>query len=274
LGDYCVTEAGFGTEMGLEKFCNIKCRVSGLSPDAVGLVATVRGLKLQGGRLRIQSGKDIPRELVEENLKYLEAGGDNLRKHIENVKLFGLPAVVIVNRFAHDTDKEVACLLDLARQARADRVVVSEAFSRGGEGAQEAAQALIEAAEGPSSFKFLYDVQDSLENKIKSVAGKLYGAGDFFFSTKARRQLRRYQEQGFGEFPVCMAKTQYSLSHDPSWLGRPRDFTLPVQEVRVAVGAGFVTPVCGDINLMPGLPREPLGTMIDIDKHGEIVGLT
>ena len=271
--DFVVTEGGFGADMGAEKFFNIKCRVSGLRPHAVVLVATVRALKMHSGRYTVTAGKPLPEALLAEDLDALKAGIGNLEKQIENVRLFGVPVVVAVNRFPSDTEKELAFVREAALLAGAQAAHVSTVHADGGKGGEELAHALVKAAEEPSSFRFLYPEEMRLDEKIERIATKVYGAARVEYTPLARQKLELYQERGYGKFPICMAKTQYSLSHDATLKGRPTGFTFPIQDVRVAVGAGFVYPLAGTIQTMPGLGRNPGGQKIDLDERGEIVGM-
>jgi formate--tetrahydrofolate ligase len=272
-GDYLVTEAGFGADMGAERFFNIKCRTSGLAPDAAVLVATVRALKAHSGRFRIVAGKPLPQELLAENPGDVEAGAANLRKQIENIRIHGVSPVVAINAFPTDHDSEHEAIRRIAEELGA-RVAVSTHFSDGGRGAAELAEAVAEAADEPSDFRVLYPDEATLREKIAAVATKVYGAADVSYDLSAERQLDAYEANGFGNLPVCIAKTHLSISSDPSLRGAPTGWTLPVREVRASVGAGFIYPICGDMRTMPGLGSSPAATRIDIDEHGEIVGLS
>lgn len=274
LSDYTVTEAGFGADCGMEKFVNIKCRASGLRPNAVVMVATVRALKAHSGKYAIKPGKPLDAKLFEKNVADVEAGGANLAKHIENADALGLPVVVAVNRMKGDHQEEIDAALELAKNAGACDAVVSEVFSKGPEGGKELADAVMGACERKMDFKFLYPLEWSIRKKIEAVALKFYGAARVHYSVKADRQIGLYEKNEFGKFPVCMAKTQYSLSHDPDLKGRPEDFTFPVNEVRVSAGAGFTYPVCGTMSTMPGLPTDAAGKRMDLDEKGGVVGLT
>ena len=273
LCDYVVTEAGFGADMGFEKFCNIKCRASGLKPDAVVVVATVRALKAHSGEFTIKPGKPLDDALTRENLDAIRKGAPNLVKQIENVRAFGIDAVVAINRFETDTDAELALVRTIAEEAGARAAVLNEAHGQGGEGARELARAVVDAAEQDNDFQLLYPAEMSLKEKVRTIAVQLYGADDVVFEMVAQRQINWLEANGFAQLPVCMAKTPLSLSHDPALKGRPKDFTVPVREVRASIGAGFIIPVCGNIMLMPGLPSSPGATRIDINERGEIVGL-
>ena len=271
-GDYLVTEAGFGADMGAERFFNIKCRYSGLEPDAAVLVATVRALKAHSGRHEVRAGKPLPEEMQRENPDDVHAGAANLKKQIENIRLHGVSPVVAINAFPTDHETEYDAIREIAGEMGA-RVAVCNHFSEGGAGAVELAEAVAEAAEEPSSFRFLYPDEAPLREKIETIATKVYGAKDVEYNPQAARMLDSYEDSGFGELPVCMAKTHLSITSDPSLKGAPTDWTLPVREVRASVGAGFVYPICGDMRTMPGLSASPAAEGIDIDESGEIVGL-
>ena len=271
-GDYLVTEAGFGADMGAERFFNIKCRYSGLEPDAAVLVATVRALKAHSGRHEVKAGKPLPEEMQRENPDDVRAGAANLKKQIENIRLHGVSPVVAINAFPTDHETEYDAIREIAGEMGA-RVAVCNHFSEGGAGAVELAEAVAEAAEEPSSFRFLYPDEAPLREKIETIATKVYGAKDVEYNPQAARMLDSYEDSGFGELPVCMAKTHLSITSDPSLKGAPTDWTLPVREVRASVGAGFVYPICGDMRTMPGLSASPAAQGIDIDENGEIVGL-
>ncbi len=272
-GDYLITEAGFGADMGAERFFNIKCRNSGLRPDAAVIVATVRALKAHSGKYKIIAGRPLPEELLAENPDDVLAGAANLRKQIENVRVHGIPAVVAINAFPTDHPSEHEAI----RQVTAEmgvRSAVSSHFDQGGRGATELAEAVAEAADEPDQFRFLYLDQASLRQKIETVAGKVYGAAGVSYSPQAAKQLDTYERNGFGRLPVCIAKTHLSISSDPALKGAPTGWTLPVREVRASVGAGFVYPICGEIRTMPGLSAHPAAARIDLDAEGEIVGLS
>ena len=272
-GDFLVTEAGFGADMGAERFFNIKCRYSGIDPDAAVMVATVRGLKAHSGNHRIVAGRPLPEALLAENPDEVHAGGDNLRKQLSNMKAHGVTPVVAINAFPGDHDADLAAIGEIADEYGA-RCAVTTHFSDGGAGAAELAEAVAEACEEPSSFKVLYEDDLSLKDKIAAVATTVYGADDVEYSATANRQLNTYESAGFGHLPVCIAKTHLSISSDPSLKGAPTGWTLPVREVRASVGAGFVYPICGDMRTMPGLGRQPAAMGIDLDENGEIVGLS
>jgi formate--tetrahydrofolate ligase len=272
-GDFLITEAGFGADMGAERFFNIKCRYSGLKADAAVLVATVRALKAHSGRFKIVAGRPLPPELLKENPDDVFAGADNLRKQIENIRLHGVSPVVAINAFPTDHDSEHAAIREIAEEMGA-RVAVANHFTEGGAGATELAEAVAEAAEEPTEFAFLYPEEASLREKIETIATKVYGADGVAYDMKASQQLDSYEKSGFGHLPVCMAKTHLSISSDPTLLGAPKGWTLPVREVRASVGAGFIYPLCGEMRTMPGLSVTPAATHIDIDENGEIVGLS
>ena len=272
-GDFLITEAGFGADMGAERFFNIKCRYSGLKADAAVLVATVRALKAHSGRFKIVAGRPLPPELLEENPDDVFAGADNLRKQIENIRLHGVSPVVAINAFPTDHPSEHAAIREIAEEMGA-RVAVANHFSEGGAGATELAEAVAEAAEEETEFAFLYPEEASLREKIETIAKKVYGADGVAYDMKASQQLDSYEKSGFGNLPVCMAKTHLSISSDPTLLGAPKGWTLPVREVRASVGAGFIYPLCGEMRTMPGLSATPAATRIDIDENGEVVGLS
>jgi formate--tetrahydrofolate ligase len=272
-GDYLVTEAGFGADMGAERFFNIKCRASGLRPDAAVVVATVRALKAHSGKYKIIAGRPLPADLLAENPGDVLAGAANLRKQIENVRLHGIPAVVAINAFPTDHPSEHDAIREAAAAAGA-RSAVCTHFADGGRGAAELAEAVAEAADEPSEFRFLYASEASLREKIETVAVRVYGADGVEYSAPASKQLDTYEAAGFGTLPVCIAKTHLSISSDPALKGAPTGWTLPVREVRASVGAGFVYPICGEMRTMPGLSASPAAARIDLDEHGEILGLS
>ncbi|GIW07097.1 MAG: formate--tetrahydrofolate ligase [Dehalococcoidia bacterium] len=273
LAEYVVTESGFGADLGCEKFMNIKCRVSGLRPDAVVLVATIRALKAHSGRYRVIAGRPLDPRLLEEDLESLEIGAANLIKQIENVRIFGVPVVVAINRFTSDTPAEIALVRRIAEQAGADAAVTADHWARGGAGAEELAEAVVAAAETPSKFRFLYELEWPVKRKIETIATQIYGAAGVAYLPAAERAIRAYERAGYGGLPICMAKTHLSLSHDPSLLGAPRGFTVTVRDVRLSAGAGFLFPLLGDMRTMPGLPRIPAGEAVDLDASGEPSGL-
>jgi len=271
--EYVVTEAGFGADCGAEKFFNIKCRTSGLKPDAAVLVCSVRALKAHSGRFKVAPGKPLDEALNKEDLEALEAGCVNLKKQIENILVFGVPVVVAVNRFSADTDKEISLVCAKAMEFGASACEVSELWSRGSHGGIKLAKSVIRAAESPNRFSFLYDGREGVEEKISAIAVKIYGARGVEYSDIARRRIELYASRGWGALPVCMAKTQFSLSHDPRLKGRPEGFVLPVSDIRPAIGAGYLYALCGGIQTMPGLPARPRGEAMDVDDNGMIRGL-
>ncbi len=272
-GDYLITEAGFGADMGAERFFNIKCRASGLKPDAAVLVATVRALKAHSGKYKIVAGKDLPEDLLAENPDDVAAGAANLRKQIENVKAHGVTPVVAINGFPTDHKSEHDAIRRIAEEMGA-RVAVCTHFSDGGAGATDLAQAVIEACEEDSNFHYLYQDDDSLKSKIESVATMIYGAERVEYTPVASKQLANYEANGFGKLPVCIAKTHLSISGDASLKGAPTGHTLTVREARASVGAGFIYPICGEMRTMPGLGTSPAASRIDFDDDGEIIGLS
>jgi methylenetetrahydrofolate dehydrogenase (NADP+)/methenyltetrahydrofolate cyclohydrolase/formyltetrahydrofolate synthetase/formate--tetrahydrofolate ligase len=271
--DYVVTESGFGADMGMEKFFDIKCRTSGLKPDTVVIVATVRALKSHGGGPQVVPGKSLPKEYTEENLDLLKKGMANLIAHINIVKRFGVPAVVAINAFPSDTEAEWELIKNESIKAGAVDAVVTKHWEFGGDGAIDLAKAVEKAANLPSNFELLYPSELPLTKKIEKIAAEIYGADGVEYSDSAKNQLDNLEKQGFGELPICMAKTQYSLSHDPKLKGAPKGWKLPIKEVRLAAGAGFVYPLCGDISTMPGLPSKPAFMGIDVDDDGNVNGL-
>jgi len=271
--DYLVTEAGFGADMGAERFFNIKCRASGLTPDAAVVVVTVRALKAMSGKHTIVAGKPLPPALLEENPDEVHLGGANLRKQIGNIRIHGVPLVVAINAFPGDHPSEHAAIAEIAAQEGA-RSAVCTHFADGGKGARELAEAVVAAADEPSDFRFLYPDSATLRDKIETIATKVYGADGVDYDHAAARQLETYERNGFGNLPVCIAKTHLSLSSDPSLKGAPTGWRLPVREVRASVGAGFIYPICGDMRTMPGLSATPAAHSIDIDAEGNIVNLS
>ena len=265
LADYVVTEAGFGADLGAEKFLDIKCRAAGLTPDAVVIVATVKALKYNGG---------VPKtELGAENLEALERGLPNLLKHVENItRVFGLPAVVAINRFANDTEAELN-LIRTRCQELGVNVALSEVWGKGGEGGLELAEEVLRLCDQPQDFHYAYDLDLPLKDKIQAIVEKVYGGAGVHYTAAAAKELARLEAMGFDKLPVCMAKTQYSLSDDATQLGRPKGFTITVSKVKVSAGAGFVVVQTGDIMTMPGLPKVPAAEKIDVDENGVISGL-
>ncbi|HXS70293.1 MAG TPA: formate--tetrahydrofolate ligase, partial [Patescibacteria group bacterium] len=272
--DIVCTEAGFGADMGAEKFFDIKCRASGLAPDAAVVVATVRALKMHGGVGKIVAGKPLDPALLEENVEAVRTGASNLAAHIATVRKYGIPAVVAINSFPTDTPAEVEAISEVALAAGARDAVVATHFTDGGAGATDLAEAVWAAAEDPSrSFRLLYPDEAPLGEKILTIVKEIYGGDGIELTPAAQKSLKLYESMGFGNLPICMAKTQYSISHDAALKGAPKGFTVPIREIRLSAGAGFVTPLCGEMRTMPGLPSKPGGENIDIDAEGNVVGL-
>ena len=265
LADYTVTEAGFGADLGAEKFLDIKCRMAGLKPDCVVIVATARALKYNGGVPKTETGK--------ENLEALEKGLPNLLKHVSNIaNVYHLPCVVAINRFPQDTEAELA-LIRSKCQALGVNVALSEVWGKGGDGGIELAKEVIRLCDAPNDFTFAYDLDLSIEEKIKAIVTKIYGGKDVVFTANAQKQIRQMNALGFDKLPICMAKTQYSLTDDPTKLGAPEGFTITVRNIKVSAGAGFLVALTGDIMTMPGLPKVPAAERIDVDENGKISGL-
>jgi formate--tetrahydrofolate ligase len=271
--DFVVTEAGFGADMGAERFFNIKCRVSGEAPDAAVVVATVRALKAHSGAFKIVAGKPLPDALLAEGPDDVAAGAANLVKQIENIRIHGVSPVVAINAFPTDHTSEHDMIRQIAEEAGA-RVAVCTHFSDGGAGAVELAEAVQDAADEPSNFQVLYPSEASLKEKIETVATRVYGADGVDYAPLANRQLEQYEKAGFGNLPVCIAKTHLSISSDPTLKGAPTGWRLPIREVRASVGAGFIYPLAGEMRTMPGLGSAPAASRIDLDEDGEIVGLS
>jgi formyltetrahydrofolate synthetase len=265
LADYVVTESGFASDLGFQKFCDIVCRIGGFAPSATVLVTTVRALKSHGGMAFERLGS--------EDLDALRTGAENLAAHIDIVRAYGLPCVVSINRFPTDTEAELELVDELASKVGAERVVLNEGFAHGGRGARELAEAVVEACERPNDFRFLTPTGTRIEDQIEAIATRLYGADGVDYLPQALKDLSRVRSLGMGEAPVCMAKTHLSISHDPTLLNRPRGFRLPVRAVVPSAGAGFVVALCGDMQRMPGLGKVPNFTGVDIDEHGRTVGL-
>jgi formate--tetrahydrofolate ligase len=272
-GDYLITEAGFGADMGAERFFNIKCRASGLVPDAAVVVTTVRALKAHSGRHRIVAGRPLPPALLAENPDEVHIGGVNLRKQVENVRLHGVTPVVAINAMPGDFPSEHEAIREIAASIGV-RAAVCTNFADGGRGAAELAEAVAAAADEPGDFRYLYKSDASLREKIEAIAGRVYGADGVDYSPAAARQLDSYERNGFGRLPVCVAKTPLSLSADPALKGAPSGWRLSVREVRASVGAGFIYPICGEMRTMPGLASNSAAERIDIDENGDVVGLS
>lgn len=264
MADYTITEAGFGADLGAEKFLDIKCRFTGFKPDAVVIVATIRALKMHAGLAKT--------ELATENIEALKKGMTNLAKHIENIQKFGLPIVVAINAFPTDTENELQELKALCESMGAS-VSISEAWAKGGEGAIDLAQKVIEATEKPSNFQYMYDVNDSIKDKINAIATKIYGADGVNYTPAVEKTIAEFEAEGLDKMPICMAKTQYSLSDDQFKLGAPTGFKITVRELRISAGAGFIVALTGNILTMPGLPKKPAAENMDIDINGKITGL-
>jgi len=272
---YVLTEAGFGADMGMEKFFNIKCRYSGLTPDCVVLVATIRALKMHGGGPKVVAGKPLAHAYTQENLDLLEKGCSNLVRHIGNARNFGIPVVVAVNRFKDDTPAEVELVRKIAKAAGAEDAVVSNHWAEGGAGAVELAHAVVAACQKPSNFKFLYPLEMSIKDKIETIVREMYGGSGVEYSPEAEKKIEVYTRQGFDKIPMCMAKTHLSISHDPNLKGAPSGFTVPVRDIRASVGAGFLYPLLGTMATMPGLSTRPGYYDIDLDTEtGRIIGLS
>jgi formyltetrahydrofolate synthetase len=271
---YVVTESGFGADCGMEKFMNIKCRASGLVPSCVVVVATVRALKMHGGGPKVVAGKPLAPEYTDENLSLLEKGLPNMVAHITNALRFGVPVVVAVNRFAADTDAEIALIRKAAVAAGAEDAVTSDHWAEGGAGAVALAKAVMAACEKPSRFKFLYPLEWDIKKKIEAIATEIYGADGVDYTPEAEAKVELYTRLGFDKLPICMAKTHLSLSHNPELKGVPKGFRIPVRDIRASVGAGFLYPLCGDMRTMPGLPTRPVYYDVDLDlETGKVKGL-
>jgi len=271
--DCVVTESGFGADMGMEKFMNIKCRYSGLTPDAVVMVCTIRALKMHSGRYRVVAGRPLDPGLTREDLKAVEDGCANLDKQIENVRLFGVPVVVAINLFPTDTAAEIELVRQRSLAAGAEGAHVSEVWASGGAGGEELARAVLKAAERPKHFRVLYELDWPIKQKIETIATRIYGADGVDYLPAAEQQIKKYTDLGYANLPICMAKTHLSISHDPALKGRPRGFRVPIRDVRASLGAGFLYPLLGEMRTMPGLPSEPNTWKIDLDDDGNIVGL-
>lgn len=272
LADYVITESGFGADCGAEKFFNIKCRTSGLRPSVEVLVCTVRAIKYHSGQFDVRPSRRLPDEMLADNPDALRAGAANLQAHVDIIHRFGVPVIVTINRFPSDTDSDVKLLKQLASDMGVEAIVI-DPFANGGTGAIDLARSVVKACHGDSHFEFLYPSDLPLEAKLEAVATEVYGADGVDLLAGVRGKLQIYASLGCGDFPVCIAKTQYSLSHDPKLLGRPKGFRLPVRDVQLASGAGFVYAIAGDISTMPGLPRNPAAQQIDVNEDGQIIGI-
>jgi methylenetetrahydrofolate dehydrogenase (NADP+)/methenyltetrahydrofolate cyclohydrolase/formyltetrahydrofolate synthetase len=274
LADYVVTESGFGADIGMEKFMDIKCRYSGLTPQVVVMVATVRALKMHGGGPKVVAGRPLAAAYTEENLDLLRAGLGNLQHHIRNAKRFGVNVVVAVNSFKDDTPAEVELVRKAAAEAGAEDAVVCTHWAEGGKGAVQLAEAVVKAAEKPSTFKFLYPLEWSIKQKIEKICLDIYGADGVDYSPEAEAKIELYTRLGFDKLPLCMAKTHLSLSHDPELKGVPKGFRVPIRDIRASVGAGFLYPLLGTMRTMPGLPTRPVFYDVDLDlETGRVLGL-
>ncbi|HPP66818.1 MAG TPA: formate--tetrahydrofolate ligase [bacterium] len=273
LADYVVTESGFGADCGFEKFANIKCRYSGLKPDCVVIVCSIRALKMHSGQFKVVPGRPIDKKLLEENLPAIKKGSENLIKHIKNVALFGIPAVVAINKFTADTENEIQLVKQIALESGAKAAEISNVWAEGGNGGLQLAEAVVKACEEDYNFNFLYPLEKTIKEKIEIIATKIYGAEKVSYSPLAEERIKMFTKWGFNNLPICMAKTHLSLSHDPNLKGAPTGFTLPVEDVRLSAGAGFIYPLCGKMRTMPGLPTNPAGANVDIDDKGRVIGL-
>ena len=270
---YLVTESGFGVDCGMEKFFDIKCRYSGLMPNCVVIVASIRALKMHGGGPRVVAGRPLDPAYQEENLELLEKGLSNLEANIKIALRFGIPVVIAVNKFTTDTEAEIGMVREAAVAAGAEDAVVSEVWAKGGEGGAKLAEAVVAACEKPSHFKFLYPLDIPIKEKIETIATKVYGADGVDYSAAAEKKINLYTKFGYDKMPINMAKTHLSLSHDPNWKGVPKNYNLPIPDIRASVGAGFLYPLCGEMRTMPGLPTHPVFMGVDIDETGRTIGL-
>jgi formyltetrahydrofolate synthetase len=271
---YVITESGFGADCGMEKFMNIKCRTSGLVPDCVVIVATIRALKMHGGGPKVLAGRPFAPEYTDENIELLAKGLPNLAAHVRNALLFGVPAVVAVNRFTSDTDTEIDLVRKAAVEAGAEDAVMSDHWAEGGAGAVDLAKAVMAACRKAGNFRFLYPLEWDIKKKIETIATRIYGASGVDYEPAAEAKIELYTRLGYARLPICMAKTHLSLSHNPAWKGVPTGYRLPVRNIKASVGAGFLYPLCGDMRTMPGLPTRPAFYDVDIDlATGKVTGL-
>ena len=274
LANYVVTESGFGVDCGAEKLFDIKCRQGNLTPNAAVLTCSVRALKMHGGGITLIPGHKVDKEAMgRENVGAVEKGCENLEKQIENLRLFGIPVVVAINRFDTDTEDEIEVIKEKTKSAGAEKAVINEVWAKGGEGGFELAEAVVEACEKKNTFHYLYPLDMPIKEKIETIATKIYGADGVEYSSLAERKINLFTRWGLNKLPICMAKTHLSLSHDPNLKGRPRGFKVPIRDVRPSAGAGFLYPLCGEMRTMPGLPSHPAGMDVDIDEEGKTVGL-
>ncbi|NIN65737.1 MAG: formate--tetrahydrofolate ligase [Anaerolineae bacterium] len=270
---YLVTESGFGADCGMEKFFDIKCRYSGLIPNCVVMAATIRALKMHGGGPKVVAGRPLDAAYQEENLELLEKGLDNLKANINIAKQYGVPVVVAVNRFTADTDAEIEMVRQAALDGGAEDSVESNVWAKGGEGGAALAEAVVKACEKPNKFQFLYPLDIPIKDKIETIATKVYGADGADYTAEAEAKVRLYTKLGYDKLPLNMAKTHLSLSHDPAWKGVPKNYNLPIRDIRASIGAGFLYPLCGEMRTMPGLPSRPVFFDVDIDETGKTLGL-
>ena len=271
--EYVITESGFGADIGAEKFFDIKCRVSGLKPNAVVLVTTIRALKAHTDKYKIVPGKPIDPQLIEENVADVEAGAVNMIRHLENLRKFGVNPVVAINVFENDTDKEIQAVKEIATQAGAMGVAVARHWAEGGKGAAELAEMVVSACEAPNDFQLLYPDDMSIKDKIETIAREIYRADGVDYDPVAERKIRNYEAQGLRNLPICMAKTHLSISDNPKLKGAPDGFNISITDIRASAGAGFIYPLCGDVRTMPGLGRTPAAMNVDIDDDGKVIGL-
>jgi formate--tetrahydrofolate ligase len=271
--DYVITESGFGADIGAEKFFNIKCRASGLRPNAAVLVVTVRALKAHTGKYKITPGKPLDPGLTQENVQDVEVGAANMVRHLENMRKFGVNPVVAINVFDHDTEKEIEAIREIGAAAGAVGVAVARHWAQGGKGAAELAEMVVTACDQPNDFKLLYPLEWSLKRKIETIASEIYRADGVDYTPEAEKQLKTYEQNGYGNLPICMAKTHLSFTSDPTLKGAPTGFRITVREVRASVGAGFIYPLCGEMRTMPGLSEHPAAERVDLDDEGRVVGL-
>ena len=273
LTDYVVTESGFGADCGMEKFMDIKCRYSGLKPDCVVMVCSIRALKMHSGKYKVVPGKPLDPGLSHEDIEAVTKGSENLVKQIENARLFGVPVVVAINAFTADTPNEIEAVRRISLENGAFDAVISEVWAKGGQGGKDLAQAVARACENGGNFQYLYPLDIPIKDKIHAIATKIYGADGVVYEAEAERKVKMFTDMGWDTLPICMAKTHLSLSHDPKLFGRPRGFKLPVRDIRPSIGAGFLYPLCGEMRTMPGLPSKPAGHAIDLDEYGNVIGL-
>ncbi|NLJ48939.1 MAG: formate--tetrahydrofolate ligase [Candidatus Atribacteria bacterium] len=273
LTDYVITESGFGADCGMEKFMDIKCRYSGLKPNCVVMVCSIRALKMHSGKYKVVPGKPLDPGLAQEDIEAVTKGSENLIKQIENARYFGIPVIVAINAFTSDTPKEIETVRKISIENGAFDAVVSEVWAKGGEGGKDLAHAVVRACENGGNFQFLYPLDIPIKDKIHTIATKIYGADEVVYENEAEKKIKLFTEMGWDTLPICMAKTHLSLSHDPKLLGRPRGFKLPIRDIRPSIGAGFLYPLCGEMRTMPGLPSKPAGNTVDFDEDGNVVGL-